>query len=179
MEKQAVKHKEKHSGHKAHPLTEIIHNEQAADESLDLLFNKAENKPKDTVEAFLEMKLENKDFILFNKMVDDISSYSLIYRSEDGFRMAEAPKDRKKEKKKKADNLQEFDLIIRENSSSNPKIKLKKCKKNIIKYMAVNNAVKELMTSSGEFVPFFNNETDSLNIIYKNGDSVEIIVPPA
>jgi putative sigma-54 modulation protein len=178
MEKQAVKHKEKHSGHKAQPLSKNIQNEPVTDDGLDVLFYKAENKPKDTIEAFLEMKMDNRDFILFKKLMEDNnSSYSIIYRSEDGFRMAESSQIKKK--KKKTDNLQEFNLVIRNDSSANPKIKLKKCKDNNIKYMALNNAIKELMSSAGDFVPFYNNETSSLNIIYKNGKGVEIMVPPA
>ncbi len=180
MEKQTVKHKEKHSGHKVQPITKNLQIEPVTEEQLDVLFNKAENKPKDTVEAFLEMKMDNKNFILFKKLVENNNEcYSVIYRCENGFKMAEIPQKRQKEKKQKMNNLLEFDLIVRKDSSMNPKIKLKKCKNNIIKYMAVNNAVNELMISSEDFVPFFNNETNSINIIYKNGDNVEIMVPPA
>ncbi len=180
MEKQVVKHKEKHSGHKALSLKNNIESNLPGNQT-QVVYNQATNKPKDEIEAFLEMKLDNKDFILFNKSVKDNNKnnlYAVIFKSDSGFKMAEIPEKMIKEKRFDAEKLMEFDLIVRNESLTKPKIKLKKCKNKIIKSAAMNSAIKEITASNQNYMPFFNNETNSFNIIYKNGDTVEVMVPP-
>ncbi|MFH0977126.1 MAG: ribosome-associated translation inhibitor RaiA [Spirochaetota bacterium] len=179
MEKQVVKHKEKHSAHKAQPLKNNVQAESPQNQ-IEVIYNLAANRPKDEVEAFLEMRVDNRDFILFNKnLKDNINSYNVLYKTGNGFKMAELPKKIKKEEKIEAEHLMEFDFIVRKDSSTNPEIELKKCKSKTIKCMEINNAIKEISESAVNFVPFFNSETNVFNIIYKNKDAIEVIIPPA
>jgi putative sigma-54 modulation protein len=180
MEKQVVKHKEKHSGHKAQPLKNNF-GSTISDKQNQVVYNQTMNKPKDEIEAFLEMKLENKDFILFNKYIKDNNKnnlFAVIFKSDNGFKMAEIPEKMLKEKRFDAEKLMEFDLIVRNDSLTKPKIKLKKCKKKSIKCTTMNSAIKEIMTSDQNYLPFFNNETNSFNVIYKNGDTLKVMIPP-
>jgi putative sigma-54 modulation protein len=180
MEKQVVKYKEKHSGHKAQPLKNIIES-TIPERQTQLVYNQTTNKPKDEIEAFLEMELENKDFILFNKYLKDNNKnnlYAVIYKSDNGFKMAEIPAKMIKEKRFDAEKLMEFDLIIRNDSLTKPKIKLKKCKNKSIICTVMKSAIKEIMASNLNYLPFFNSETNSFNVLFKNGDTVEVMVPP-
>ncbi|MBN2401528.1 MAG: ribosome-associated translation inhibitor RaiA [Spirochaetes bacterium] len=179
IEKQVVKHKEKHSAHKATPLKDNIETVQIENQT-PIIFNKAAERPKDEIEAFLEMKLDNKDFILFNKSINDNNKnlYAVIFKTDNGFKMAELPPKSKKEKRFDAEKLIEFDLIVHNDSLTKPKIKLKKCREKTIKCAAMNSALKDLTASNHNFIPFFNDETNTFNIIYKNGDILEVMVPP-
>jgi len=180
MEKQVVKHKEKHSSHKVNPLKNSMES-VLPDIQMQVVYTEAANKPKDEIEAYLEMKMDNRDFILFNKNINDNSKnnlYAVIYKSDNGFKMNEIPPKMLKEKRFDVDKLMEFDLIISDDSLKKPKIKLKKCKKKTLKCTAMNSAIKEITASNQDYMPFFNSETNSFNIIYKNGESIEILVPP-
>lgn len=183
LEKQVVKHKEKHSEHKVMPVLKNIQPGSSTENRLEVLFKQVGNKPKDELEAFLEMKLDNRDFILFKKFVDseesnNFENYAIIYKFGNGFKMAEIPKDFIKESDFISGKLAEFDLIVHDDSMTNPKIKLVECNEKSIKNMQMNNAVEEILSSSGNFLPFFNDETKYLNVIYKNGESIEVMVPP-
>ncbi len=175
LEKQVVKHKEKHSGHKVQPLKSNIENIEQGKQT-NIVYNQTTNKPKDEIEAFLEMKMENRNFILFNKYIkDEIKNnlYAVIYKSDNGFKMAEMPAKLGFDPGK----LLEFDLIVQNDSMTKPKIKLKKCKKKSIKCTEMNGAIKEILDSDHEYLPFFNSETNSFNILYKNGNALEVMIP--
>lgn len=182
LEVQVRKHKEKHSGHKASPLKNTDTNNNLPEKQIQILYNQAVARPKDEIEAFLEMKLDNRDFILFNKTVNNDNknnSYAVIYKLDDGFKLAEIPQKMLKEKNLDAEDLTEFDLIVNNDSPAKPKIKLKKCRNKTIKCSTVDIIANEITASNCEFMPFFNNDTNSFNIIYKNGESIEVMVPPA
>ena len=183
MEMQAKKHKEKHSGHKITPLKSAAAAEKILPEKkLHLVYNYAAKKPKDEIEAFLEMKLENKEFILFNKSVNNDNknnSFAVIYKSDNAFKMAELPQKILKGKKFDAEKMIEFDITVAEESLIKPKIKLKKCKNKSIKCSTIENALEEIAASADNFMPFFNDETNTFNIIYKNGGAIEVVIPPA
>ncbi len=184
MEKQVVKHKEKHSGHKAVSPGKLEQPEIILEDETPLQFRHISDKPKNEVEAFLEMKIENRNFIIFKKSntsTDNLEygadDYALIYRHADGFRMVGTPPEMTKGKGNNNKNLEEFDLVILDDSISNPKIELKKSNGNKIKSMTVDHAAKETIGSKEEFLPFFNSETNFLNIIYKIGNNLEVITP--
>ena len=184
LEKQVVKNKEKHSDHKVVPVLKTIQPESGSENRTEVLFKHVGNKPKDEVEAFLEMKLDEKDFILFKKHDNNskdnnkFENYAVIYKFGTGFKMAEIPQDIQKENDLIAEKLAEFDLIIHDDSLTNPKIKLIECNEKSIKNMQINNAVEKMLSSSDNFLPFLNIDTKYLNIIYKNGETIEVMVPP-
>ncbi|MBN2039125.1 MAG: ribosome-associated translation inhibitor RaiA [Spirochaetes bacterium] len=173
LEKQVVKNKEKHTGHKVTPVLKAAQPESASENRTEVLFKQIGNKPKDELEAFLEMKVDNMDFILFKKHDnsennDKFENYAVIYKSGNGFKMAEIPQD----------ILKENDLIVHDDSITNPKIKIVECNEKSIKNLQIDSAVEEILSSSGNFLPFLNNDTNNLNIIYRNGETLEIMVPP-
>jgi hypothetical protein len=179
MEKQVVKHKEKHSGHKAQSLKNNIES-IIQEKQTGIVYNQTTNKPKDEIEAFLEMKMENKDFILFNKYIKDNikkNLYAVIFKSDNGFKMAEIPPKMIKEKIFDPENLMEFDLIVQNDSLIKPKIKLKKSKQRSIKCAEMNGAIKEMKDSDQNYLPFFNSETNTFNILYRNGNTLEVMIP--
>jgi putative sigma-54 modulation protein len=182
IEKQVIKHKEKQTEHKAQPLKNIVETESEVEEDLEILYNQVSNKPKDEVEAFLEMKMDNRDFILFKKNISDsVNSnlcYAVIFKSANGFRMGEISIDKNKEKRFDGDHFLEFDFIVQDDDTTNPKVKLKKSKDNYIRTLVINSALNELVESGDSFVPFYNNETTAFNVIYKNGENIEVIIPP-
>ena len=184
LEMQAKKHKEKHSGHKVSPLksaTAATENTQPV-KKIEVVYNYAAKKPKDEIEAFLEMKLENKEFILFNKSINNDNKnniFAVIFRSDDGYKMAEIPQKILKGKKIDPEKLIEFNITVGDDSLTKPKIKFKKSKNKSIKISTTENALEEITASTDNFMPFLNDETNAFNIIYKNGNSIEVVIPPA
>ena len=43
--------------------------------------------------------------------------------------------------------------------------------------MTIDEAVEQLVDNTAGFLPFFNRESNSLNIVYKNGKTIEVVVP--
>jgi putative sigma-54 modulation protein len=185
MEKQVVKHKEKHSGHKATSLSKSIEIKTADSESIEVMYSHASNKPIDEVEAFLEMKLDKRDFILFKKGVKEMDTdkdhsdknYAMIYKCNDGHKMVEMPFEMIRKNAFDVKNFIEYDLIIINDSQTSPKIKLKKKSDAGIKKMTLDDALKEIESIDVKFIPFFNADTNFFNIIYKNGKKYELMIP--
>lgn len=186
MEKQIVKFKEKHTGHKAIPLSmvEMVETEDKGRIELDL--NQVSNKPKDEVEAYLEMELEKRDFILFKKGMNEKDSmidyrnknYAVLYKNGNSIKMVEIPIKMIQKNAFDAEKFTESDFIIVNNSPTAPKIKLKKNKTcSDVRTKTLNEALRFLIKSNSSYLPFFNADTNYLNIIYKNGKTYEVMVP--
>ncbi len=186
IEKQIIRYKEKVSDHKAaHPgIVQTM--EAGADVGFDCILNQVSNKPKNEIEAYLEMKMNNGDFILFKKGIDDIKSdidysdknYAVIYKSSVGYKMVEIPYEMIQSNTFSADKFMECDLEIISDSPAKPKIDFRKnagC--GDIMKMTLGDALKKLMESPADFIPFFNTETNYLNIVYKKGKQYEVMVP--
>ncbi len=186
MEKQAVKHKGKHTAHKA-VSTGMAEQSKVtktkSEKKLSLIYRRASDKPKDEIEAFLEMKMDRREFILFKKFKKskkldyDEENYALIYRHDDGFKMIETPK-KVTGKKKSTSGLAEFDILVINESPTNPEIEFKKCRGKNIQSLTADGAVEEIMNSKEKFLPFLNSETNFLNIILKSDKGIELISPP-
>ena len=152
----------------------------------DCILNQVSNKPKNEIEAYLEMKMNNGDFILFKKGIDDIKSdidysdknYAVIYKSSVGYKMVEIPYEMIQSNTFSPDKFMECDLEIISDSPAKPKIDFRKnagC--GDIMKMTLGDALKKLMESPADFIPFFNTETNYLNIVYKKGKQYEVMVP--
>lgn len=182
MEKQAVKNKEKHSGHKAMPAAEVEQSATPPRNETPLLYRTVSDKPKDEIEAFLEMKVDNQDFIVFKKVKNtdnlsfNMSNYAVIYKHEDGLRLAQIPHNLAGEKKP-FNKIDEFDLVILKDSITDPEIELKKCRGKKIKNLTIEKAVKEVLDGNTKFLPFFNSDTNFLSIINKSEMGIEVIAP--
>lgn len=186
MEKQISRYKDRQSDHKATVALEMVEKIDVDNQGIDLLLNQVSNKPKTEVEAFLEMKLENRDFILFKKGVAEVKSdldyanknYAVIYRRGDGFKMVEVPFEQIREARFDPTRFIECDLHVQSDSPAKPSVKFapKECCTDIEK-ISLADALQRLRASGGDFLPFFNIETKSLNVVYKKGKNYEVMVP--
>lgn len=184
MENQVSKHKEKHSGHKAVSPGKVVTFDTGGDDRIEVKLNYTGNKPKNDIEAYLEMKMDKSEFILFKKLTTDkkgdpkAESYAMIYTQEDQIRMTEIPAEMIKKNKYDSKKFLEFEVIVKDDSASNPKIKFKKSRTGTIENLTMSKAVEVILSSGIDFIPYFNSETSNFNIIYKTGDTIEVIIPP-
>lgn len=187
IEQQIVRYKERHSGHKVTPLSELedIATFTVKGEQNSITVRQVSNKPVDEKEAYLQMKLNGSDFTLFKKGEKTIKNsvdymnknYAAIYKDGNGYTMVEIPFEMIQENSFNPSKFDEYALEIKNDSSVNPEINFKKKKSCNVKMMAVNDAVIEITKINTPFVVFFNAETNYLNIIYKRGKSLELMVP--
>lgn len=185
MEKQIMKYKEKHSVHKGPARGENPFFELTSPQGLDLRLNQVSNKPIDKIEAYLQMKVNKRDFILFKKGVDKIDSdvdysnkdYAVIYRNKEDLRMIEIPFDKIKEHRYEYEDFVEYDLHVISDSMSNPSIEFKKAGKCSVNKMLLEEAITKLEENKSSFLPFFNVESQFFNVVYKSGKHYEVAVP--
>ena len=186
MEKQIVRYKEKHSSHKVTPPGKMSTFEMTNDAGINIQMNQVSQKPVDAIGAYLEMKLDKRDFIIFKLGVNEVKkdstdylnrNYALIYRDGDKHRMVEIPFDMIREYSFDVEKFLTYDLIVHDASPSKPKIDIKKSNGGSLKQMTIADAVKEIQTGNSPYVPFFNAETLFFNVIYKSGNNIEVMVP--
>jgi putative sigma-54 modulation protein len=100
LEKQVVKYKEKHSSHKVVPLSEMINIEETASSGKKVRITQVTHKPLDGIGAYLEMKLNKMDFLIFKLGVKEVKEYSvdflnknyaLLFKDGDSYKMVEIP----------------------------------------------------------------------------------------
>lgn len=152
---------------------------------MEVRLNQVSNKPIDRIEAYLQMKTEENDFILFKQGIKDMKSsvdysnkcYAALFKTDDRVRMVEIPFDKIVEHKFEHDTFVEYDLEVVSDSLANPKIKFKKTDKNSVRQMTLQEALKELETNNDNFMAFFNSESQYFNVIYRNGKECEVMVP--
>jgi len=186
IEKQIIKHKEKHSDHKAPSLSTLENPEDVGDEMIRVALKQVSNKPFDIVEAFLQMRVDDADFMLFKRGVFTIKSdtdylnrnYAIIYRAEEGLKMIEIPDKVLKRNSFHPGCFLVYDIKIVKDSPTKPKIKLKKCGNAEVHYMTLGEALKLIAGLKSSFVPFFNTESKYLNVLYRDGDGFAVMVPP-
>jgi len=185
MERQIVKYKEKHSSHKAVNPSKAPHQEEAGAEGRRINLKLVSDKPVDRVEAYLEMKNDRKDFILFKQGVNKVDSeinyanknYAIIFHKNGVHKMAEIPLEMIRDENIQPEHFIEHDLLIEDDSPVKPKIKFKKNSGSSIESFSLIEALKEFEESGLEFMPFFNVESQFFNIIYKSGRDYEVMVP--
>jgi len=185
MEKQIVKSKKRQTDHKAIPIGKTEHPTITNSNNAQVFINKVIDKPIDEIEAYLEMKMDNRDFILFKKIDKSENSksypqnnnYAIIYRGEKGLKYIEIPMQSINEQTKASEQFKEYDFIIMDDSSTNFKFRMNPNNSYEIKRMAINDAIREITDSSNKFMPFLNHDTNFINIIYWDGKNLEIMVP--
>lgn len=186
MEKQVVKYKEKHSSHKAVSPGKINTMEVTSEGGMEISLNQASLKPMDGIGAYLEMKLQKLDFFLFKQGVKDVKkettdylnrNYALIYRDGGQLKMVEIPFEMIRENRFDNGKFVTYDVIVKDDSPAKPKIDFKKTAAAGIGMMTLAEAIRELEAKKSPFLPFFNTETCYFNIVYKNGNTLEAMVP--
>jgi putative sigma-54 modulation protein len=182
VEKQLVKFKEKHQLHKGSALGEMTLVDVNIEDRFGVIIEEASAKPVDEVEAFLEMKLDNREFLLFKKGErtiegngSDNRNYSVLFKSEGAFRMAEIPAG--SVNKDGTADIIEYDVKVISDSATAPKIKCSKSSTHQVKAMKITDAVNELVGSERSFVPFFNHETSHMNVIFNRGKNIGVMIP--
>ncbi len=186
MEKQIVRYKEKHQTHKGpRSETPIIFDLEEGGDGFEVRLNQVSNKPIDNIEAYLQMKTEENDFILFKQGVKDMNSaidysnkcYAALFRTDDSIRMVEIPFEKIVEHKFEHDTFIEYDLEVVDDSPANPEIRFKKADSKSVRQMTLPEALKEMEKNGSNFIPFFNSESQYFNVIYRNGKDCEVMVP--
>ncbi len=185
MEKQITRYKEKHSSHKVTPQEELIPFDYKDNSGKKIRLNQVSNKPIDKIEAYLQMKIENNDFILFKKGITKVDSdldlsnksYAVMYNCKNGLKMVKIHFENINEHKFDYDTFIEYDLKVIEDSMTNPNIEFRKNPECSIRKLTLNEALKEIESSDDSFMPFFNVESQYFNVIYKSKDGYEVMVP--
>jgi putative sigma-54 modulation protein len=183
VEKQLVRFKEKHQLHKGSHLGEMNLVDVNIEDRFGVIVEEASAKPVDEVEAFLEMRLDNREFLLFKKGERTVEgsgsenrNYSVLFKSDGAFRIAEIPADSFK-KGGVPEDLVEYDVRVVSESASSPKIECRKSSTRQVKMMKITDAVNELIGSERGFVPFFNRETNHMNVIFNRGKNIGVMIP--
>ena len=185
VEKQLVRFKEKHQEHKGVHLGEIPVIDTTREESLDIFVEEASPRPKDEVEAYLEMKLDKRDYILFKKGEREVKggmdyesrNFAALFRNGDGLRLAEVLVKSLKKGEIEEGDLVEYDVTVKNPDSAKPELECKKRGSKILRAMTVNDALVELLMSGRPFMPYLNSETGMMNIIFTKGKGVGVIAP--
>ncbi|OHD63562.1 MAG: ribosomal subunit interface protein [Spirochaetes bacterium RBG_13_51_14] len=184
MERQISRYKEKHQMHKGPEKSETASYNITDRGGKEVVLRQVSNKPVDTVEAFLQMRIDKKDFILFKKGINKIEAdadytnknYSVIYRDRNGLKMVEIPFD-KADAYMPTDRFVSYALDIVDDSPTNPKVKFNKLNSCDLMKLTLHEAILEIDRSMQMFLPFFNIESEYLNVIFKNGNTYEVLVP--
>jgi putative sigma-54 modulation protein len=184
MEKQIHRYKEKHQAHKGPEKSEAPTFDITGSEGKQIILRQVNNKPIDNVEALLQMRVDKKEFILFKKGASKIEpdlapvnrNYAVIYRDLTGLKMVEVPVQ-KTGIGSAGDRYVVYDLNILDDSPTSPKIEFKKNKTSGLLEMTLNEAIQEIDKSKNRFLPFYNTESQFINVVYKDGNKYEVMVP--
>ncbi|MCX7679615.1 MAG: ribosome-associated translation inhibitor RaiA [Spirochaetes bacterium] len=186
LEKQVVKYKEKHSSHKVTPLNQIVNLEEKENIEKQIRINQVSHKPLDGIGAYLEMKLNKMDFIIFKQEIMDAKAdltnyvnknYAILYKEGESIKMVEIPFKLIQKNNFDPKKFLTYTLEVKSDSPVNPDIKFKKTSGCDISAMTTAEALKKLEEDSAQFIPFFNSETKYFNVIYRRGNNIELMVP--
>lgn len=185
LDSQISRYKEKIQSRKGHGAELEISYDIKSEIGEEAFLTQVSNKPINDIEAFLQMRVDNKDFILFKKGVGSVESdvdyanknYAVIYKSGGSFKMVEIPFENHKGNEFNADTFVEYDLDVKDESASHPKIDFKKGSECKIDKLTLDEAFESFEKSKEIYMPFFNIETRYFNILSRTGKKLEVLVP--
>ncbi len=185
MEAQISRYKARIQDRKGHGIGEEISFDIVSDKGQEALLSQVSNKPIDKVEAFLQMKLNRRDYILFKRGLTEINSdvdfanknYAVIYRDGTAYKMAEIPFEHFKNHDSVYDSFVEYDLEIIDESPVNPKINFIKGQECKVVKLTLDEAFDKFNKSGADYMAFFNTDTRYFNILSKSGKKYEVMVP--
>ena len=137
------------------------------------------NKPQDKIEAYLQMKNDKVDFTLFKQEISAGSlnnRYAVLYKNGADFRMTEISSEINKGSDFEDVVLFEYELDAKDESPIRPVINFRKTE-NQVKQMTLLQAIDELDSGAAKYLPFFNLESDHLNIVYTDGKDIAVMMP--
>lgn len=185
METQIGRFKERIQSRKGHgPEFEFVYDFKS-DTGTEAVLTQVSNKPINNIEAFLQMRVDKKDFILFKKGAGTVESdvdyanknYAVIYKSGPVFKLIEIPFENNKGSEFNTDTFIEYELEIKDESVTNPKIDFKKGSGCNIGKLTLDEAFDSFEKSNEVYMPFFNTETRYFNILNRSGKKLEVLVP--
>jgi len=184
LERQVVKYKEKHQSHKSGGEKKGFEG-YTGEVGEKVVLTQVSNKPLDKIEAYLQMKNDNVDFMLFKKGISAVDSnvdysnksYAVIYKNNDDYKLLAIPFDKIKEHKFENDTFIEYKLNVLDASPANPNIEFKKVENPLVDILTMDEAIEKASDNNNAFFTFFNIDSQYFNIIQKSGDSFEVLVP--
>ena len=185
MDSQIIRFKERIQGRKGSGSGGDISFDFMSVKGNEAILNQVSNKPIDKVEAFLQMKINKKDYILFKKGVNDIATdadylnknYAVIYKSEGKFKLVEIPFEKIKGQEFNPESFDEYELDVIDESPANPRISFNKNSSCRIEKLTLDEAFEVFEKSGSSYMPFFNSDTRYFNILCKTGRRFEVLVP--
>lgn len=185
MERQVVRYKERHQAHKGPEKNGIISFDVTLDGGSPLVLSQVSNRPLDRIEAFLQMQLARTNYILFKKGEGKIDAethatsknYAVIYRNGDALKMVEIPIEALKSGAIDASVFVEYNLKVTSDSPTHPDIEFIRNSGGSVPVLSLDEAVQAFSDSSAEFMAFYNAESHYFNVIAKNGNALEVMVP--
>jgi putative sigma-54 modulation protein len=185
MDSQIARFKEKIQSRKGQAADFKISYDIKGNAGKEAILNQVSNKPINNIEAFLQMKNDKKEFILFKKGVNRIDTemdyanknYAVIYKCGSVFKLVDIPFETVKGGEFNTDAFVEYALEIHDESPANPKIDFRKEGLSSIEKLTLDEAFSSFEKKAEDFMPFFNIETRFFNIIYRNGKKLEVLVP--
>ncbi|MCU0847259.1 MAG: ribosome-associated translation inhibitor RaiA [Spirochaetes bacterium] len=185
MEKQIARYKERHQQHKGPDKIGAVSLSYTGSRGEELRLNQVSSKPIDRIEAYLQMKIDNGNFILFKQDISEIDketgfsnkNYAVIFKDKNSVKMAEIPYDKIKSQEFSPDSIHEYSLEVISDSPAKPDIKFTKSGATDVKPMTVDYAMSLMKDGQMDHLIFFNSDTHFFNVIYKNGKNLEVMVP--
>lgn len=185
MDIQVTRFKEKIQSRKGHGAEFALSYDFQNETGAEAVLTQVSNKPINDIEAFLQMRIDNKDFILFKKGVGTVENdvdyanknYAVIYKSGNVFKLVEVPFDKNKGSEFNTDTFIEYELEVKDESPANPKIDFIKGGSCTIGKLTLDEAFDSFEKSKEGYMPFFNTETRYFNILSRSGKKLEVLVP--
>ncbi|PKL18279.1 MAG: ribosomal subunit interface protein [Spirochaetae bacterium HGW-Spirochaetae-5] len=185
METQIARFKEKIQSRKGQGAEFDFSYDFTSETGTDAVLTQVSNKPINNIEAFLQMRVDKKDFILFKKGVATVESdvdyanknYAVIFKSGSVFKLVEVPFEENKGGEFNSGSLIEYELDVKDESASNPRIDFKKGASCQVVELTLDEAFDSFEKSEDVFMPFFNKETRFFNVLSRNGKRLEVLVP--
>jgi len=185
LDSQIGRYKERIQSRKGHGAELEISYDIKSDTGTEAVLTQVSNKPINDIEAFLQMRIDKKDFILFKKGIGSVKSdvdyanknYAVIYKSGKAFKMVEVPFENNKGNEFNPETFIEYELEVRDESASHPEIDFKKGNTCNIGKLTLDEAFESFEKSKEIYMPFFNTETRYFNILSRTGKKLEVLVP--
>lgn len=185
LEMNIARKKDKQTEHKTLALDNLQIIDVNQDEEIELELDFAHDKPMDEIEAFLEMKMDNDEFILFKKGIRDVETtvnyanknYAIMYKDNSELKMVEIPFDKIKENNFHESSFVEYSVKVVNDSATNPVVEFQKKGPSALKNQNLLEALKDLDSSKNGFLPFFNNESHYFNILIREGKNLRLVLP--
>ncbi len=174
LDNQIKRHKEKLQDHKSKTgLNQLPVIDLNKENLVDVELEEAFIKPVDYKEAYLEMKMDNRDYFFFTKAasIEEKTSrmcYSALFRKNGELFMAD--EEFEKNEQKKTVNL--FKVSVDEAAVADPVLTFHKSGETVPS-ITLNEA---LMNSGNGVTPFFNIESGAINLIV-SAKNLRLVVP--